>query len=59
MKNWIAWNYKSRTDEMIELVIEEINDMLKKNNIKIDHNFTDNDDWDYYVELKKQKARNK
>jgi hypothetical protein len=59
MKNWIAWNYKSRTDEMIELVIEEINDMLKKNNIKIDYNFTDNDEWDYHVELKKQKARNK
>ena len=38
---------------------EEINDMLKKNNIKIDYNFTDNDDWDYHVELKKQKARNK
>jgi len=56
MKNWIAWNYKSRTDEMIELVIEEINDMLKKNNIKIDYNFTDNDDWDYYVELNKKES---
>ena len=32
-ENWIGWNYKSRPDEIIELVLDEVNDMLKKNNI--------------------------
>ena len=28
--NWIGWNYKSRPDEIVELVLDEVNDMLKK-----------------------------
>ena len=30
-ENWIGWNYKSRADEIIDLVLDEVNDMLKKN----------------------------
>ena len=35
--NWIGWNYKSRADEIVELVLDEVNDMLKKNKIKINY----------------------
>ena len=32
--NWIAWNYKSKTNEIVEYVIDEVNNMLKDNKIK-------------------------
>ena len=34
INNWIGWNYKSRADEIVDLVLDEVNDMLKKNKIK-------------------------
>ena len=35
IQNWIGWNYKSRADEIVELVLDEVNDMLKKNKLLI------------------------
>ncbi len=54
--NWIGWNYKSRPDEIIELVLDEVNDMLKKNKIKINYQYDDDNEegWDYFLELKKE-----
>jgi len=53
--NWIGWNYKSRTDEIVDLVLDEVNDLLKKNKIKINYQYDeDNEDWDYFLELKKE-----
>ena len=53
--NWIAWNYKTRTNEIFEYVIDEVNDMLKDNNIRIDYDYVEENDrgYDYYVKLKK------
>ena len=55
--NWIAWNYKSRIDEIVEYVLDEVNDMLKDSKIKIDYDFDYENDkgYDYYMELKKEK----
>jgi len=54
--NWIGWNYKSRPDEIIELVLDEVNDMLKKNKIKINYQYDDDNEegWDYFLELTKE-----
>ena len=54
--NWIAWNYKTRTNEIFEYVIDEVNDMLKKNKIKINYQYNDdnNEGWDYFLELTKE-----
>ena len=54
--NWIGWNYKSRPDEIIELVLDEVNDMLKKNKIRINYQYDDDNEegWDYFLELKKE-----
>lgn len=54
--NWIGWNYKSRPDEIIELVLDEVNDMLKKNKIRIKYQYDDDNEegWDYFLELKKE-----
>tara|TARA_R100000781_G_C4011657_1_gene103904 strand:+ start:106 stop:303 length:198 start_codon:yes stop_codon:yes gene_type:complete len=54
--NWIGWNYKSRPDEIIELVLDEVNDMLKKNKLKINYQYNDDNEegWDYFLELKKE-----
>ena len=54
--NWIGWNYKSRADEIIELVLDEVNDMLKKNKIKINYQYNDDNEegWDYFLELDKE-----
>ena len=56
VNNWIGWNYKSRPDEIIELVLDEVNDMLKKNKIKINYQYDDDNEegWDYFLELKKE-----
>ena len=27
VNNWIGWNYKSRADEIVNLVLDEVNDM--------------------------------
>lgn len=54
--NWIGWNYKSRPDEIIELVLDEVNDMLKKNKLKINYQYNDDNEegWDYFLELTKE-----
>ena len=54
--NWVGWNYKSRPDEIIELVLDEVNDMLKKNKIRINYQYDDDNEegWDYFLELKKE-----
>ena len=54
--NWIGWNYKSRPDEIIDLVLDEVNDMLKKNKIKINYQYDDDNEegWDYFLELTKE-----
>ena len=56
INNWIGWNYKSRTDEIVDLVLDEVNDMLKKNKIKINYQYNDdnNEGWDYFLELTKE-----
>ena len=54
--NWIGWNYKSRPDEIVELVLDEVNDMLKKSKIKINYQYNDDNEegWDYFLELTKE-----
>ena len=54
INNWIGWNYKSRADEIVDLVLDEVNDMLKKNKLKINYQYNDdnNEGWDYFLELK-------
>jgi len=56
VNNWIGWNYKSRPDEIIDLVLDEVNDMLKKNKIRINYQYDDDNEegWDYFLELKKE-----
>ena len=56
VNNWIGWNYKSRPDEIIELVLDEVNDMLKKSKIKINYQYNDDNEegWDYFLELTKE-----
>ena len=56
INNWIGWNYKSRPDEIVELVLDEVNDMLKKNKIRIKYQYDDDNEegWDYFLELKKE-----
>ena len=54
--NWIGWNYKSTADEVVDLVMAEVNDMLEKNNIRINHQYNDDNEegWDYFIELTKE-----
>ena len=57
--NWIGWNYKSRPDEIVDLVLDEVNDMLKKNKLKINYEYADEDKsheegFDYFLELTKE-----
>tara|TARA_B100001079_G_C16264453_1_gene449220 strand:- start:485 stop:679 length:195 start_codon:yes stop_codon:yes gene_type:complete len=56
VNNWIGWNYKSRPDEIINLVLDEVNDMLKKSKIKINYQYNDDNEegWDYFLELTKE-----
>ena len=58
-KNWVVWNYKSRADEIVELVIDEINDMLKDNNIKFKYGYSKNNTWDYKLNLTKEDSNEK
>jgi len=58
-KNWVVWNYKSRADEIVELVIDEINDMLKDNNIKFKYEYSKNNTWDYKLNLTKEDSNEK
>ena len=38
-----------RADEIVELVLDEVNDMLEKNKIKINYEFNDDhNEWDYF-----------
>ena len=58
-KNWVVWNYKSSTDEIIDLVLDEVNDMLKKNNVKIKYEYSNDDTWDYKLDLTKEETNEK
>ena len=59
IQNWIGWNYNSRADEIVELVLDEVNDMLKKNKLKINYQFDDDNEegYDYFLELTKEKNK--
>ena len=54
-KYYVAWNYKSSADEIAILILDEVNDILKKNKIKIDYQYDDEQGWDYFLNLKRKK----
>jgi hypothetical protein len=58
-KYWVVWNYKSSADEITELLIDEINDMIKDNNIKINYEYSEDDAWDYRLNLTKEDSNEK
>jgi len=57
--HWVGWNYKSDVSKVVELVLDEVNDMLKKNtNMHISYYFNEDDEhkgYDYLLELEKAK----
>ncbi|OUW59025.1 MAG: hypothetical protein CBD57_00745 [Candidatus Pelagibacter sp. TMED197] len=55
-KNWVGWNYKSMPHEIVELILDEVNDVLKNNKIKINYEYNDDNEegWDYFLELTKE-----
>ena len=57
-ENYVAWAYDEATFEIAELFLEEINDMLKKHNLKLDYYFDDDqEEWDYKVVMEIQKGK--
>jgi len=57
-QNYVAWAYNEATFEIAELFLEEINDMLKKHNLKLDYHFDDDqEEWDYKVVMEIQKGK--
>jgi hypothetical protein len=54
-KYFVSWNYKSSADEVAILILDEVNDILKKNKIKIDYQYDDEQGWDYFLNLTKEK----
>jgi hypothetical protein len=57
-ENYVAWAYNEATFEIAELFLEEINDMLKKHNLKLDYHFDDDqEEWDYKVVMEIQKGK--
>jgi hypothetical protein len=61
--HWVGWNYKSDVSKVVELVLDEVNDILKKNtNMHISYYLNDEDGeykinkgYDYLLELEKAK----
>tara|TARA_R100000773_G_C4108091_1_gene49641 strand:- start:173 stop:430 length:258 start_codon:yes stop_codon:yes gene_type:complete len=50
--NWVAWSYNSFTADVVQDTVDEINDMLKQKNIRVNYYLDDNqEDWDYKLEL--------
>ena len=57
-QNYVAWSYDEATFEIAELFLEEINDMLKKHNLKLDYYFDeDQEEWDYKVVMDIEKGK--
>ncbi len=57
-QNYVAWAYDEATFEIAELFMEEINDMLKKHNLKLDYYFDDDqEEWDYKVVMEIEKGK--
>ncbi len=61
--HWVGWNYKSDVSKVVELVLDEVNDILKKNtNMHISYYLNNEDEeykinkgYDYLLELEKAK----
>ena len=53
-KYFVSWNYKSSADEVAILILDEVNDILKENKIKIDYRYDDEQGWDYFLNLTKE-----
>jgi hypothetical protein len=59
----VGWNYKSDVSKVVELVLDEVNDILKKNtNMHISYYLNNEDEeykinkgYDYLLELEKAK----
>ena len=57
-QNYVAWAYDEATFEIAELFMEEINDMLKKHNLKLDYYFDDDqEEWDYKIVMEIEKGK--
>ena len=55
--HWVGWSYKSNVSKVVELVLDELNDMLKKDtDMHISYYFNDeHEGYDYMLELDKAK----
>tara|TARA_Y100000114_G_scaffold129510_1_gene126940 strand:+ start:513 stop:707 length:195 start_codon:yes stop_codon:yes gene_type:complete len=56
-QNYVAWAYDEATFVIAGLFMEEIKDMLKKHNLKLDYYFDDDqEEWDYKVVMEIEKG---
>jgi len=56
-KHWVKWNCDATSQEIVEDVIEVVNDIIRKNKMRIDVNYDHDEDWNYHIKLYEEKIK--
>jgi len=56
-EHWVKWNYDATSQEIVEDVIEVVNDIIRKNKMRIDVNYDHDEDWNYHIKLYEEKIK--
>ena len=54
-KHWVKWNCDATSQEIVEDVVEVVNDIIRKNKIRIDVDYDHDKDWNYHIKLYEEK----
>ena len=54
-EHWVKWNCDATGEDVIGDVLEVVNDILKKHNLKLKWEYQDNDNWDYQANIEEEK----
>ena len=56
-EHWVKWNYDATSQEIVEDVIEVVNDIIRKNKMRIDVNYDHDEDCNYHIKLYEDKIK--
>jgi hypothetical protein len=56
-KHWVKWNCDATGEDVIGDVLEVVNDIIRKHNLKLKWEYQDNDNWDYQANIEEEEKK--
>jgi len=56
-EHWVKWDEYSTPQDIAESILEVVNDIIRKNKMRIDVNYDHDEDWNYHIKLYEEKIK--